>query len=265
MFNEILIALAVVAVTGFIAAVVLTLASHFMHVPEDEKKIALRGCLPGANCGACGYAGCDEYAGALSKGEAKSNLCVPGAGETAEKIADILGVCAEAAERRVAFVACNGTCDAVADKFEYDGIGSCSAANMIYGGPLACKFGCLGCGDCAALCPSDAICVADGVARVDTRICTGCGICASACPKHIISIIPAKSKYTVMCSNKEKGAVARKNCSNACIGCKKCMNNCPSHAITVEDNIAKIDQSKCTECGACAENCPVKCINLHIA
>ena len=46
---------------------------HLKHVAVDEKAIAVRECLPGNNCGACGYAGCDAVAAAIAAGEAPVN------------------------------------------------------------------------------------------------------------------------------------------------------------------------------------------------
>ena len=197
---------------------------------------------------------------AVAAGKAEPNLCIPGAAAVADKLAEILGVSVESAEPGVAFVACNGDCNAAGSKAIYDGMDSCAAAGMVYGGPSSCIYGCVGCGDCEAVCPADAICVHDSLAHVDARKCIGCGKCVKTCPKHIISIIPKSASTVVMCSNKEKGAVARKNCKNACIGCKKCQLNCPEKAITVTDNVAVIDYSKCSGCGVCVDNCPTKCI-----
>ncbi len=133
---------------------------------------------------------------------------------------------------------------------------------MVYGGPGKCIYGCLGCGDCAKSCPVHAICMEDGIAHVNKDICVGCGLCVKTCPKGIISLIPLTARVTVACSNKEKGAVAMKNCKNACIGCKKCEMVCPTKAAKVEDNISKIDYSLCTACGKCVEACPTKCIHF---
>ena len=33
-------------------------------------------------------------------------------------------------------------------------------------------------------------------------------------------MVPARSQYAVVCSNEEKGAVARKNCKVVCIACR---------------------------------------------
>ena len=258
--NEIVIALLVVAGVGLVAGILLVLASHFLRVKEDDRVIQLRACLPGVNCGACGYAGCDDYAAALASGNVKTNLCIPGADATAADIAAVLGVQAEDVVEQIAVVHCNGTCEATSKKAVYDGVGTCRAASMLYGGPDACAYGCLGCGDCAAVCVNDAICLKDGIARIDRRRCIGCGMCARTCPKGIISMIPDVCHTEVLCSNKDKGAVARKVCTNACIACKKCEKTCPHGAITVVDNLAVIDYSKCTDCGACVEACPTHCL-----
>jgi len=261
MINDILIAFAVVGGVGLIAAVLLALASHFLFVKEDETVTKLRDVLPGVNCGACGYTGCDEYAKALADG-AKTNLCVPGADAVSQKISDILGVEFVDVIEKAAFVRCNGNTNDTERPNVYDGIPTCKAATMVYGGPNACKYSCLGCGDCAAACPVDAICVVDGIAHVNRKICIGCGLCAERCPKGIIELAPRIAKVAVMCSSCDKGAVARKKCKNACIGCKKCELNCPEKAITVKDNLANIDYTKCTSCGKCAEVCPTGCIKV---
>lgn len=254
--TDILIAFGVVAGVALILGVLLALVSRFFAVAEDEKVKAVRACLPGVNCGACGYKGCDDYASAVANGKAEPNLCVPGAEATANELGQILGVKVEAPEDVVAFVHCNGNCEATTKKASYDGITSCKAASMLYGGPDACHFGCLGLGDCVSVCPSNAICIKDGVACINTALCLGCGLCKDVCPKHIISLIPQETEAVVVCSNTQKGADARKACKNACIGCKKCEKACEHGAITVTNNLAKIDYDKCTGCGSCAKVCP---------
>ena len=263
MIIDIVTALLVVAVIGLAASILLVLASHFFGVKEDETYTKVRACLPGANCGACGYAGCDGYAKAIVEGKAKANLCIPGAMDVVEQISEVLGIEVEepdVKEPSVAVVHCNGTCEAAPRKAEYSGVSNCRAVALLYGGPNACNFGCLGCGDCAEVCIADAICIQDGIAHVDSRACIGCGMCAKICPKNVITLKPRDSKTVVLCNNKEKGAVARKNCTNACIGCKKCELNCPEKAITVMTNLAIIDYDKCVGCDICVNNCPTHCI-----
>lgn len=260
MWIDVLTAVAVVAAIGLALGVLLALFIRFFGIEDDEKVKNIKGALPGANCGACGFKGCADYAEALAKGEGAPNLCVPGGAVTAKALEEILGVKVQAAGAKVAFVKCNGVCSATSKKADYKGISTCKACSMMYGGDGACAFGCLGCGDCAAVCPTGAICLDDGIARINRELCIGCGACARACPKKIISAAPAKATTFVVCSNKDKGADARKACKNACIACKKCEKICPEGAITVADNLASIDYSKCTGCGACAAGCPTGAI-----
>ena len=259
---DILIPILLLAGVAAICAVVLTLASIFFKVKEDETAIAIHDCLPGANCGACGYSGCDGYAKALSEGTTTAtNLCVPGGDSTSAEIAEILGVEAADVVEKVAYVACNGTCAATERKYDYHGYKSCIAANLSYSGDKTCTYACLGYGDCAKVCPQDAISIADGIAHVDPQKCIGCGLCARICPNGIIKIVDDTTRVAVKCSNHDKGALTRKYCTNGCIGCMKCQKTCPHGAIKVENNLATIDYSLCTGCGACAEVCPVHCIH----
>ncbi len=257
---EILFAFILMLLVALIAGVLLSLFSHFFAVKENPLKAQIRECLPGINCGACGYKGCDDYADALANGGVSPSLCIPGAQNVADEIGNILGIEAEPFKDVVAFVACNGNCEATTKKAKYEGVNTCKAASMIYGGNNSCNFGCLGLGDCAFACPSNAICVVDGIAHINTALCLGCGVCANVCPKHIIKMLPQETATVVMCSNKQRGADARKACKNSCIGCKKCEKTCNNGAITVKDNLAVIDYDKCTNCGACVKECPTGCL-----
>lgn len=263
--GPILIAVAVLAAIAVICAVLLTLSSVFFGVKEDERALEIRDCLPGANCGACGFSGCDAYAKALSEGETDNpSLCIPGGDGVACNIGKIMGLEAGDVVEKVAYVACNGSCLPSERKYVYDGIKTCVSANMSFSGDRDCTFACLGYGDCVKVCPRDAITISKekGIAEIDPRKCIGCGLCAKTCPNHIIHLINDTSRVVVKCSSHDKGAQVRKVCSNGCIGCMKCEKNCPEGAIKVENNLATIDYSKCTGCGKCHEVCPVKCIHL---
>ena len=257
---EILTALLVVAVVGLFAGILLAVASHFFAVPENEVAKKVRECLPGANCGACGFAGCDAYAEAVADGKAEANLCIPGGADVAAQLSEVLGVEISAGAAKVARVNCSGDCSAVTQKVIYEGIESCKAASMLYGGPSSCKFGCVGLGDCVAECPVGAITVKDTLARINPKVCIACGKCVKICPKGIISLVEEDIATAVACNNKDKGAVARKDCKNACIGCKKCEKTCQYDAIKVIDNLAVIDYDKCKNCGECAKACPTGCL-----
>ena len=261
----IFVTVALLAVIGLLIGILLVKASEAFHVEVDQKEIDIRACLPGNNCGACGYPGCDGVAAAIAKGEAATNACPVGGAAVAEKISAIMGVVAEAPDdRKVAFVKCAGTCDKARKKAVYVGIRTCEAAAAAPGrGEKACEQGCLGYGSCVEACSFDAIHVVDGIARVDRTKCVACGKCAAACPKHLIELIPVKSKYTVQCSNTEKFPVLKTQCDVGCRGCGVCVKQCPSEAISVTGNLAKIDYTRCIGCGACAQKCPAKIITLQ--
>ena len=260
--NTILFAILSVTAIGAVCAAVLCMASKFMYVKTDERVSKIEDCLPGTNCGACGYPGCTGYALALvgSEGEIKCTLCIPGGDDAARKISAIMGVEAEEVSAKLAFVRCRGDSNAQQKKMEYKGIENCYAAKQIFGGDSACAFGCLGYGDCKEICPEGTICMEHGLARINPRLCTGCGLCAKACPNKIITVEDADVGCVILCENTEKGAVARKKCLKACIGCTRCARECPAAAITVDNFLAVVDQEKCTGCGHCAAICPTKCI-----
>lgn len=252
----------IVVAIGLVCAGILTIASKVFFVPVDETFAMLRAELPGANCGACGYNGCDDYANALAEDHSLScSLCPVGGADVAAKLAEVLGVEAGSADKEVAVVMCNGHKDAAKTIMEYKGVQTCAAAKQFFGGLSACPHGCIGLGDCAAACDFDAIHICDGVAVVNRDNCVGCGVCAKTCPNSVIKIQTAKNLVVVQCKNTDKGAVARKACSNACIGCGKCAKTCKFDAITVENNVATIDPAKCKNCGLCAKECPTGAIN----
>lgn len=258
---SILLPVLLLAGLGLIAGLILAIASVLMAVPKDKKAEALLELLPGANCGACGYSGCEGYANAMAKGEAKVGLCSPGGKAVADATGNLLGVSGEV-ERKTAMVNCGGCEDFTARKLDYHGIPSCRAAMQFYGGNWLCNYGCLGYGDCVAVCEYGAITVENGLARIDPLLCRGCTKCADACPRHIISMYGGTVRGIVRCSNYDKGAVTRAACKVGCIGCGKCAKVCAYGAVTVENNLARIDPAKCVGCGACAENCPVHCITV---
>lgn len=262
--NPILLAVIIVGATGLVLGLGLAIASIVMAVPVDEKEVAVREQLPGANCGACGFSGCDAYAAALAKGDTdKTNLCIPGGEDVSKKIAEITGLEAGEIDPKAAVVLCRGSFGNCASKFSYSGVKSCAMAQQLFGGPKSCSYGCIGFGDCVKACPYDAIKICDGVARIDPTMCRACGMCVSTCPKNIIELMPlGVAKAAVLCKNIEKGAQTRKQCKTGCIGCMKCVKVCEYDAVKVENNVAKVDYKKCVGCGKCSENCPVKSISI---
>lgn len=255
--KSILLSILVLGALGALFGAILAYASKIFHVEVDPKQEAIRNVVAGANCGGCGFPGCDGYAAAVANGEAPINRCVAGGAETAAKIAEIMGVSATAAEKKVAFVPCSG-CEGVAEKrFNYSGPQDCRAA-MLFGGKSnkSCTFACIGFGNCVKECKFDAMHIVNGIAQVDRSKCVGCGACVEACPKSIVKLIPEKQKVMTACSSKDKGAHVMKICSAGCIGCGKCAKECPADAITVTDNLASINAKACVGCGHCADICP---------
>jgi len=256
--ETVLIALAVLAVLGAIFGAILAFASKVFAVEKDPREEAIAGCLPGANCGGCGFPGCGGYAAAVVKGEAPVNACAAGGEAVAAKIAEIMGVSAGESVKKVAVVHCSGG-GADKAKYEYIGVHDClAAAKLPGGGPLACAYGCLGMGTCEKVCPFDAIHVVDGVAKVDEDKCKACNKCVDVCPRHIIALEPYKTKrhVSIPCSSKAKGPAVTKVCADGCIGCSMCAKACPKEAINMVDNLAVIDYDKCIGCGLCAQKCP---------
>lgn len=252
---------AFVGALGLVLGVALGIVGKLFFVKVDERESQVRECLPGNNCGGCGYAGCDGLAAAIAKGEAPVNGCPVANAEAKAKIGEIMGQAVGAEEKKVAFVKCSGTCDKTERKYNYYGLSDCRKAMMAPGaGDKLCSYGCMGFGSCVDVCQFDAIHVVDGVAVVDKEKCVACGKCVSTCPKHLIELIPYKSPQAVACSSKDKGKDVRVACKTGCIGCMICVKQCEAGAILVEDNLAKIDYSKCTGCGKCAEKCPQKVI-----
>ena len=265
--------IAVISITsiGAFCAAVLCIASKMMYVKVDERLAQIEELLPGANCGACGYPGCTGYANALiAGGDVSISLCTPGGEAVLKKLSEFLGIAAGEIIQKSAIVLCCG--DKQQKKMNYAGIKTCAAAKELFCGEAACTAGCMGYGDCKAVCPFGAVCLENNLARINTRLCTGCGLCIKACPNNIISAENSGIAVAVLCKNTEKGAIVRKKCSKGCIGCGKCACKCPAMAITMEDNLAIIDYDKCTSfqralasegkqnCTHCADKCVTGCI-----
>ena len=259
-YVAILLALGVLGALGAIFGVILGFAGKKFAVEVDERVTKVRECLGGANCGACGYAGCDAFAQAVVNGEAEPNGCTPGGEKTATAIGKALGIEVKAQGARVALVLCQGTNGIAKNRYDYNGIISCRAAAAMAGGPKLCLYSCLGLGDCVKKCCLNAISIHDGIASVDPNICKGCGACAAECPRGVIAILPADTNVVVSCRNKDTGRKAIAVCMKACIGCKRCEKECKYEAIKVTDGFAHIDSDKCTRCGICATVCPRGCI-----
>lgn len=178
----------------------------------------------------------------------------------AKLVAEITGKKMAAVENVVAAVRCSRVEGNVRKKLNYIGYGSCTGANLAFGGPYACRYACVGLGECAESCPFDAITMVDGFPVVDVHRCVGCGTCVRTCPKKIIELIPVKARVWVPCSTKDGAKDVKEVCGVGCISCKMCVKVCPAKAVALEDGIIKIDHQKCMEFGPdCHEICVEKC------
>lgn len=260
MLENILTPVSIVGGLGLLFGIGLSYASKKFAVKVDERVDLVRAVLPGANCAACGYSGCDAFAEALVQGEASVNSCPVGGAAMVSELCSIMGMECEEGEPVTARVMCRGNNKNSVHKFDYSGIEDCAAAFNLYGGPLACSYGCVGMGACQKVCPFDAIVIEDGLARIIESECRACGKCISVCPKNLIKLVPKKSQITVTCSSLDKGGVVRKNCKVGCIGCRKCAKECPVDAITFKGTLAAIDPARCINCGKCVKVCPTGAI-----
>lgn len=249
------------AALGLLAGVGLGIAARIFAVKVDPRVEKLEAVLPAYNCGACGYAGCSDYAKAITGGQ-KINLCAPGGSAVLAKVAEIMGASADESERLVAFVLCAGTNTVALRKFIYNGVHDCNSANLIAGGDKACSYGCLGLGSCVAACKFDAIVIEDGLARILPDKCTGCKACVPACPKNIIKMVPDSRAVHVVCSSLDKGPVVRKVCSVGCIGCKRCTKEVADNEIFMNDTLAVVDYGKKLQTDTPAKVCPTKTIQV---
>lgn len=265
--NTIIITIISLCAIGVISAVILYVVAQKFKVKEDPRIDTVEGLLPGANCGGCGYPGCRGLAEAAVRSETLDGiLCPVGGTPVMQKIAAALGREVAVQAPKVAVVRCNGSCENRPRINRYDGARSCAIEHSLYAGETACTYGCLGCGDCVAACPFDAIHMNEttGLPEVDDQKCVACGACVKACPRNIIELRnkgPKDRRVFVSCINKDKGAIARKACKAACIGCMKCAKECPFEAITVENNLAYVDYNKCRLCRKCVSVCPTGAIH----
>ncbi len=260
---NILFAFLIIATLGLLLGLGLAVAAQKFAVEKDLKAEQILEILPGANCGACGYPGCNGYAVGLSKGEAENGLCSPGGPEVSSLVAQILGVEDDGVgEKMVAYVHCRGNNELTQRDYQYEGIEECSAAYMLFGGDSSCKYGCLHLGSCIQVCPTDAISRDEkGNVTVNPDDCIGCRKCTEVCPTGVIQMIPARGSHAVACNSIDRGPVVRKICSVGCIGCMICERKYPESGCKVNDFLAKIDYSESmTQIVEAAEACPTKCI-----
>jgi len=254
------------AVLGIIFGIALAIVASRFVVKADPKVEMVRDVLPGANCGACGFAGCMGYAEAVvGNPDVAVNLCAPGKSAVAEKVAEITGKKAEKVEPKIARVFCQGGTSLSQRKFIYTGVKDCTAAVLAAGGDKSCEYGCLGYATCMRACPFDAITMsADNLPIIDKEKCTACGKCVAACPKQVIELAVESKAVVISCHSRDKGADTKKKCQVGCIACGICVRTCPVDAIKIDNNVARIDHAKCIVCGLCVRKCPTNAIHDYI-
>jgi len=257
MIFGIIMSMAILCIIAIFAAVFQNAEYSGSKIKNELKREQILDCLPGSNCGVCGYGDCASYALAVAKGKASANSCVPGGASVAQSIGVLLGNEEENGATMRAQVMCSGSNNSTRQKYIYDdGAMDCLAEMKLGGGDKGCRYACVGLGNCMRACPFDAISIKNGVAYVDYKVCTGCGTCVEACPKGIIKLIPYDAYHWVGCASKDSANRARYNCKVGCTGCGLCVKSCPEKAISVTNNVASINYDKCTGCGMCYSVCP---------
>jgi electron transport complex protein RnfB len=250
--------------SGF--ALVLLIASVKLKVEVDPKVEQIHEALPNLDCGACGFAGCAQYAKAVMENPELLGRCAPGGPQTSAKIADILNLqVSDSGPNQRPIVRCSAHTGDKTVYGQYQGIQTCIAANAL-ADVQACAFGCLGLSDCTRACKFDALHMVDGLATVDYKKCTGCTACSKACPRGLIEMVPFRfeNMMIVACNSRETGKSTRSICKVGCIGCGICAKQ--TDVFSVEENLARVDYArfKPNEQTETAMNkCPTKVISYR--
>lgn len=253
----ILIAAGIMGALGLLFGAVLSIIGQKFSVPVDPVQQSVRELLPGANCGACGYPGCDGYATAVASGKAPVNSCPVGGDSVSAKIGEVMGVRADAQVKMAAMVMCRGGMDRCGTRFTYEGPQDCKSAVLVASGDKACAYSCLGFGDCQKACPYGAITINDQrLAVVDETKCKGCTMCVASCPRGILKMMPTGHAIRRKCSTKDRGKAVRDICETGCVSCGKCERMCKFGALKMVNGLPEVDHDKCVGCMQCADNCP---------
>jgi Na+-translocating ferredoxin:NAD+ oxidoreductase RNF subunit RnfB len=262
--NIVLITALFALALAFVLGTALGFFREFFAVPQNPLADKIREALPGANCGACGFPGCDNYAAAIASGKAGISSCTVGGIAAAEKLSAIMGVSASVVPV-VAVLACQGSKAHAPLKGNYTGLQTCRGAKLSAGGTKLCTWGCLGFGDCALVCQFGALGIGeDGLPKVDYAKCTGCKVCVGECPQGLLREIPkGRQGSLALCSNRNPvKSLVMKTCKTGCIKCELCIKNCPQQCITMQNAVPVIDYDLCNSCGACVEKCPTKVLKI---
>ncbi len=246
---------------AFLFGIGLAVLAKVFEVKEDPRIGLIQNALPGVNCGACGFPGCSGYADAILKRGVDINLCTPGGEKSAKKIGDILGIKPLTKIKMVAKVMCLGD-DRIAMKdYIFDGEDDCSVVYNLFNGEKKCKYGCVGNGNCARVCPTGAV-KRDELNRVwiDSNLCIGCERCLTVCPPKVIKMVPENGGHFVACSSYYNGKIVKQICKKGCIGCKICERVSDPGRIVVNNNLAVVNYSLKASLQQAAMKCPADVI-----
>jgi Na+-translocating ferredoxin:NAD+ oxidoreductase subunit B len=259
---SVLMAVGILGGLGLTFGVLIAAANRRLYVWEDPRIDGVTELLPGANCGACGYAGCRAFAEAAVHGTVEPANCPVMGSEMREDVASYLGVDAGDAVKRIARLRCAGGRDVAPDKAIYQGISSCAAAVAVGGGGKACAWGCVGHADCAVACTFDAIIMTEqGLPGVDPELCTACGDCVDACPLDLFTILPVDQNLFVQCRNLIDGDSATSVCAVACTACGKCVQDAATGLIAIQRGLAVVDYERIAlQNRSAIERCPTGAI-----
>lgn len=256
-----LIAFGAMGGLGAMYALCLTFADSKLRVDDDPRIESIMDVLPMTNCGACGTPGCLGFAEAIVEDKVSMTACAPGGQQVIDDLAEILGVDSVDEEKMIAVLLCQGGDKETRKSVEYRGEKTCLSANLT-GGEKDCAYACHGHGDCVVSCEFDAMVMNDnGLPVIFYDKCVGCTDCAEICPRDLIEMHPPEHKLFVYCKNEDKGATAKKACDVACIACNLCVQDCSvDDAIIIDNNLAIIDFVTTPQNDESIGRCPTKCI-----
>ncbi len=239
---EAVIAVGFILGLSVLLAVVLAVAQKKLKVFEDPRIDKVVDMLPSSNCGACGLPGCRAFAEKTVLGEISPSQCTVGGPDSAQIIADYLGIDPGCAEKNTARLLCAGGSDVAVQIAEYRGHPTCRDAAVVTGGGKGCTYGCLGLADCEVACTFDAIKMSvTGLPVVDSEKCTACNDCVEICPLRLFVILPLKQKLLVQCKSELEGDVVLETCKVGCTACSRCAADAPEGLIAMKRNLPVID------------------------
>ncbi|HET6348712.1 MAG TPA: RnfABCDGE type electron transport complex subunit B [Candidatus Krumholzibacteria bacterium] len=245
-----------------VLAVALAIANARLKVYEDPRVEQVQSMLPNNNCGACGLPGCRAFAEQVVGGSIQPAGCTVGGPETAATIAEFLGVDAGQAVKRTARLLCAGGSNVAAQMAEYHGHPSCRSASTVAGGGKACRYGCLGYGDCFDVCDFDAIRMSPtGLPIIDADKCTACGDCIDVCPKRVLELYPVEQRLIVQCKSELEGDPMLDMCRVACTGCARCIADASENLLKMRNNLPVFNRDLMhTQTAEATRRCPTGAI-----